>query len=184
MEFRPARAARATRCSPRGCSRGSNRVTADCFVVSHGGVARALMTLIAGVSPQAAENADIWQGRAILFEGGGLRWVGLTITPHPVLREYCSLDRARARCRQRSRRGTRRGRDNRRRIDSRRPSCRSCRRCRRRRDAAAARRGTRACPLSNWSSTENPQGLPLSAWPLIRFSNPKYSFAKSKWQAA
>jgi broad specificity phosphatase PhoE len=49
---------------------------ADCFVVSHGGVARALMTLIAGVSPQAAENADIWQGRAILFEGGGLSWIG------------------------------------------------------------------------------------------------------------
>jgi probable phosphoglycerate mutase len=49
---------------------------ADRFVVSHGGVARALMTLIAGVSPQAAENADIWQGRAILFEGGGLRWIG------------------------------------------------------------------------------------------------------------
>ena len=48
----------------------------DCFVVSHGGVARALMTLIAGVSPQAAENADIWQGKAILFEGGGMRWVG------------------------------------------------------------------------------------------------------------
>ena len=49
---------------------------ADCFVVSHGGVARALMTLIAGVSPQAAENADIWQGKAILFEGGGLSWIG------------------------------------------------------------------------------------------------------------
>ena len=37
---------------------------------------RALMTLIAGVSPQAAENADIWQGRAILFEGGRYRWIG------------------------------------------------------------------------------------------------------------
>jgi probable phosphoglycerate mutase len=49
---------------------------ADGFVVSHGGVARALMTLIAGVSPHAAENADIWQGRAILFAGGGLRWIG------------------------------------------------------------------------------------------------------------
>ena len=49
---------------------------ADCFVVSHGGVARALMTLIAGVSPAAAENADIWQGKAILFEGGGLSWIG------------------------------------------------------------------------------------------------------------
>ena len=49
---------------------------ADCFVVSHGGVARALMTLIAGASPSAAENADIWQGRALLFEGGGLSWIG------------------------------------------------------------------------------------------------------------
>ena len=49
---------------------------ADCFVVSHGGVARALMTLIAGVSPSAAENADIWQGRAILFDKGGLSWIG------------------------------------------------------------------------------------------------------------
>ena len=49
---------------------------ADCFVVSHGGVARALMSLIAGVNPSAAENADIWQGRAILFEGGGLKWIG------------------------------------------------------------------------------------------------------------
>ena len=48
----------------------------DCFVVSHGGVARALMTLIAGVSPSAAENAEIWQGKAILFESGGMRWVG------------------------------------------------------------------------------------------------------------
>jgi probable phosphoglycerate mutase len=48
----------------------------DCFVVSHGGVARALMTLIAGVSPSAAENAEIWQGKAILFEGGAMRWVG------------------------------------------------------------------------------------------------------------
>jgi probable phosphoglycerate mutase len=51
-------------------------LNADCFVVSHGGVARALMTLIAGVSPSAAENADIWQGKAILFEGGGLSWIG------------------------------------------------------------------------------------------------------------
>jgi len=49
---------------------------ADCFVVSHGGVARALMTLIAGVSPSAAKNADSWQGKAILFDNGGLSWNG------------------------------------------------------------------------------------------------------------
>jgi probable phosphoglycerate mutase len=49
---------------------------ADCFVVSHGGVARALMTLIAGLDPSTAENADIWQGKAILFAKGGLSWIG------------------------------------------------------------------------------------------------------------
>ena len=48
----------------------------DSFVASHGGVARALMTLIAGRDPAAAENAEIWQGRAILFEGGRMTWVG------------------------------------------------------------------------------------------------------------
>jgi broad specificity phosphatase PhoE len=49
---------------------------ADCFVVSHGGVARAFMALIGGLSPLAAENANIWQGRAIVFEGGGFEWIG------------------------------------------------------------------------------------------------------------
>ena len=48
----------------------------DAFVASHGGVARALMTLIAGVSPGIATEISIWQGRAILFENGGYRWVG------------------------------------------------------------------------------------------------------------
>lgn len=48
----------------------------DCFVASHGGVARAFMTLIGGLSPTAAENAEIWQGRAILFDQGKFRWVG------------------------------------------------------------------------------------------------------------
>jgi probable phosphoglycerate mutase len=49
---------------------------ADCFVVSHGGVARAFMALIGGVSPLAAENANIWQGRAIVLEGGKFEWIG------------------------------------------------------------------------------------------------------------
>lgn len=49
---------------------------ADCFVVSHGGVARAFMALIGGVSQLAAENANIWQGRAIVFEKGGYVWIG------------------------------------------------------------------------------------------------------------
>lgn len=50
--------------------------TGDAFVASHGGVARALMTLLAGISPEIATEISIWQGRAILFENGGYRWVG------------------------------------------------------------------------------------------------------------
>jgi hypothetical protein len=34
------------------------------------------MALIGGASPLAAENANIWQGRAIVFESGGFGWVG------------------------------------------------------------------------------------------------------------
>jgi len=48
----------------------------DCFVASHGGVARAFMVLLAGVSATEAENADIWQGRALIFDKGGCDWVG------------------------------------------------------------------------------------------------------------
>jgi broad specificity phosphatase PhoE len=45
-------------------------LTADAFVVSHGGVARALMTLIAGVPGAVAADAPIVQGRALVFEKG------------------------------------------------------------------------------------------------------------------
>jgi broad specificity phosphatase PhoE len=48
----------------------------DCFVASHGGVARAFMTILAGLSHKAAENANIWQGRALIFERGGHQWFG------------------------------------------------------------------------------------------------------------
>ncbi len=48
----------------------------DCFVASHGGVARAFMVLLAGVPAAEAENTEIWQGRALIFERGGCRWVG------------------------------------------------------------------------------------------------------------
>ena len=51
-------------------------LAADAFVVSHGGVARALMTLIAGVAEGAAVDAPIVQGRAILFEKAGFEWIG------------------------------------------------------------------------------------------------------------
>jgi broad specificity phosphatase PhoE len=48
----------------------------DLFVASHGGVARALMFLLAGVAPSAAAEANIHQGRAILFADGGFTWLG------------------------------------------------------------------------------------------------------------
>ncbi len=51
-------------------------LTAEAFVVSHGGVARALMTLIAGVSGEVAADAPIVQGRALVFEKGGYAWIG------------------------------------------------------------------------------------------------------------
>ena len=48
----------------------------DLFVASHGGVARALMFLLAGVAPSVAAEANIHQGRAILFANGGFKWLG------------------------------------------------------------------------------------------------------------
>jgi broad specificity phosphatase PhoE len=47
----------------------------DALVVSHGGVARALMTLIAGIAPAKAAEALIVQGRALCFEHGKCRWI-------------------------------------------------------------------------------------------------------------
>ncbi len=47
----------------------------DTLVVSHGGVARALMALIGGLSTASAPGVDIRQGRAILFEAGTWRWI-------------------------------------------------------------------------------------------------------------
>ncbi len=48
----------------------------DCFVASHGGVARAFMFLLAGASSAKAANANIWQGRALIFERGECWWAG------------------------------------------------------------------------------------------------------------
>jgi probable phosphoglycerate mutase len=48
----------------------------DAFVVAHGGVARALMFLLAGVAPSAAANTEIWQGRALIFDKGAFFWAG------------------------------------------------------------------------------------------------------------
>jgi broad specificity phosphatase PhoE len=50
-------------------------LTGDAFIVSHGGVARALMALIAGVPPAKAADAPIMQGRALCFENGSCNWI-------------------------------------------------------------------------------------------------------------
>lgn len=44
-------------------------------VVSHGGVARALLVLLAGADPKLAPKIDIWQGRVLLFEAGSASWI-------------------------------------------------------------------------------------------------------------
>lgn len=48
----------------------------DCLIASHGGVARALMAMLGGVASAVAENANIWQGRALIFDKGAFRWIG------------------------------------------------------------------------------------------------------------
>ena len=44
-------------------------------LVSHGGVARALLAGLAGLATSDAPRLDIWQGRVLVLEGGGYRWV-------------------------------------------------------------------------------------------------------------
>ena len=61
------RAARATPCWRERVGPGSDRAPYD-VVVAHGGVARVLMHLIAGVPTAEAPDVDIWQGRVLLFE--------------------------------------------------------------------------------------------------------------------
>jgi probable phosphoglycerate mutase len=47
----------------------------DAVVVSHGGVARALMAMLAGMPEERAALADIWQGRALVFHNGKFAWI-------------------------------------------------------------------------------------------------------------
>jgi probable phosphoglycerate mutase len=49
--------------------------TAPSVVVSHGGVARVLMTLIGGLPAERSPMADIWQGRVLVFSAGRFDWV-------------------------------------------------------------------------------------------------------------
>ena len=43
-------------------------------LVSHGGVARALLVALAGVPQHEAPRIDIWQGRVLVFENGAYYW--------------------------------------------------------------------------------------------------------------
>jgi broad specificity phosphatase PhoE len=47
----------------------------DLVIVSHGGVARVLLTLLAGVPTQEAAEAAIWQGRLLVFRGKTAEWI-------------------------------------------------------------------------------------------------------------
>jgi broad specificity phosphatase PhoE len=50
-------------------------VTKETLVVSHGGVARVLMALIANIPINSAPIRDIHQGRALIFEAGSCHWL-------------------------------------------------------------------------------------------------------------
>lgn len=50
-------------------------LNAETVVVSHGGVARALLTLLTDLAPHTAASVDIWQGRALIFEDGRAHWL-------------------------------------------------------------------------------------------------------------
>jgi probable phosphoglycerate mutase len=46
----------------------------ETVMVSHGGVARALLYLLCNVSPRQAASLDIWQGRVLTIERGRFAW--------------------------------------------------------------------------------------------------------------
>ncbi len=48
----------------------------DSVIVSHGGVARALMVLIGGIATKRAAKEEIRQGQVLVFEAGACRWEG------------------------------------------------------------------------------------------------------------
>jgi broad specificity phosphatase PhoE len=45
------------------------------LAVTHGGVARVLLGLVAGVAQEELPRRDIVQGRALLFTGEKARWI-------------------------------------------------------------------------------------------------------------
>lgn len=46
----------------------------DTVMVAHGGVARAILAMTAGMSREEAVHASIWQGRVLVIEAGRSRW--------------------------------------------------------------------------------------------------------------
>jgi broad specificity phosphatase PhoE len=50
-------------------------LTEDTCVVAHGGIARVIMVLCGGISPEAAVKADIWQGKVLLVSDGHAHWM-------------------------------------------------------------------------------------------------------------
>jgi probable phosphoglycerate mutase len=47
----------------------------DVVAVSHGGVARVLMTMLGGLATERAALADVWQGRVLVFDKGRFDWI-------------------------------------------------------------------------------------------------------------
>ena len=46
----------------------------DTVMVSHGGVARAVLALIGAVDPAEAAKVEIWQGKILVVEGDKASW--------------------------------------------------------------------------------------------------------------
>jgi broad specificity phosphatase PhoE len=49
-------------------------ITQNVVLVSHGGVARALLAMLAGVPEHEAPRIDIWQGKVLVIESGRYHW--------------------------------------------------------------------------------------------------------------
>lgn len=47
----------------------------ETVIVSHGGVARAVLALVGAVSPQKAALIDIWQGKLLVVSGNAADWL-------------------------------------------------------------------------------------------------------------
>jgi probable phosphoglycerate mutase len=49
-------------------------LTGDACLVAHGGIARVLLVIRAGQSPENAVQSDIWQGKILLVQGRSAQW--------------------------------------------------------------------------------------------------------------